>query len=315
MFDSIRHSIRETNTPFSRVTGIAALVVACSTIVDAVTAKDADTLLYALVATGIALGFAGFTFSRGASLHPAVGLVGVLILAAALCVLIMLAETPVMVTNNFLLIPMVAVYLGWFYPTRIATAVFLLLMLLVTIAVAFNPFESIWTVYTNVFLVSAFSLFSSGFLQRQLNTLAATDVLTGALNRRGFERVSSMEVARAARLGEPLTLAVIDFDNFKEINDSRGHAAGDQELVDAVTAWRSVLRPYDWISRTGGDEFVLLLAGITENEARATIGRLRESHASSWSAGVVSLIPGEDVQTALRRADALLYANKKPAED
>ncbi|HTY07902.1 MAG TPA: diguanylate cyclase, partial [Candidatus Edwardsbacteria bacterium] len=89
--------------------------------------------------------------------------------------------------------------------------------------------------------------------------LAATDPLTGLLNRRQLEVEVELEVNRARRLQLPISVLYGDLDHFKRVNDEHGHACGDQLLQDTARALQSGVRPYDRISRFGGDEFVLLL--------------------------------------------------------
>src|SRR5205823_5425701 len=97
----------------------------------------------------------------------------------------------------------------------------------------------------------------SGILRERL--LARTDPLTGAANARTFYEAVAVEAGRACRAARPLTLAYLDLDNFKQLNDRLGHAAGDAALVHVVQATRLNLRPADLLARLGGDEFALLL--------------------------------------------------------
>ncbi len=103
------------------------------------------------------------------------------------------------------------------------------------------------------------------------------DALTGALNRRGFEHELSREQERARRTGEPLCVVMIDCDNFKGVNDSLGHAAGDVVLKTVATRLREGLRPTDPLGRIGGDEFLALLPGAGMGQALHVAERLRLS--------------------------------------
>src|SRR5439155_594241 len=87
--------------------------------------------------------------------------------------------------------------------------------------------------------------------------------LTGCLNRRGFGERFQAELNGAERSGQPLSLLQIDLDNFKQINDTRGHAAGDELLIWVVRSLQETLRPTDWVGRLGGDEFAVLLPGAS----------------------------------------------------
>ena len=153
-------------------------------------------------------------------------------------------------------------------------------------------------------------------LERQraeLERVSRVDPLTGALNRRGFEERLSRELADAARSGRPITLAVIDLDDFKIVNDRDGHAAGDALLCETVTLLTATLRPMDAIGRLGGDEFTVLLPGVGRGDSGVVVGRLLAALAGTVPASLgQSCFPvdGIDASELFRRADASLYAAK-----
>ena len=152
--------------------------------------------------------------------------------------------------------------------------------------------------------------------------LSRTDALTGLLNARAFREVADAEMARAKRYAQPLSLAFIDIDDFKHLNDSRGHGAGDRLLKCVGGAIRANLRSSDVVARQGGDEFVVLLPLSGEEAARATVEKLgaRVSEATvqeEWpftlSIGVITCKPGEPagtVDAVLEAADCLMYEAK-----
>ena len=107
-----------------------------------------------------------------------------------------------------------------------------------------------------------------------IRTAASTDALTGLLNHGAMQVRVREEVARAARDGQPLCCVLIDLDDFKRVNDERGHPAGDALLRRVADALRAEVRPYDHLARYGGDEFVILLPGTGEEEARAVAERV-----------------------------------------
>jgi diguanylate cyclase (GGDEF)-like protein len=150
-------------------------------------------------------------------------------------------------------------------------------------------------------------------VSRGVRRQAVTDALTGALNRGGLRIAAERAAARRRRRTQELTVAALDLDAFKQVNDRDGHAGGDRLLAEAVDAWQSVLRGDDVLARTGGDEFVLLMPGTTETEAAAVLERLRRSHPVAWSAGVATWRPGEPLEACLQRADERLYAAKAAA--
>lgn len=149
---------------------------------------------------------------------------------------------------------------------------------------------------------------------------AFTDALTGALNRRGFEDAFRREVARSHRNGRQLALALIDLDDFKRLNDTFGHHAGDEALVHLVSSLRAALRPSDIIARFGGEEFVVLLPDTALVEATAAIARVQRQFAvgripnrgpaPTFSAGVVVREVDEMLEWTLQRADKATYAAK-----
>jgi diguanylate cyclase (GGDEF)-like protein len=149
-----------------------------------------------------------------------------------------------------------------------------------------------------------------GRLSARLHAQAHTDDLTGLLNRTGFALAAARQRAIAARGGESLALAVIDLDDFKAVNDHAGHAAGDRLQAELASAWAASLRPADVLARYGGDEFVLLLPGATEDQAERVLARLAQTHPSSWTAGVVLCSTHESLDEAIARADERLYGAK-----
>ncbi|HTZ62903.1 MAG TPA: GGDEF domain-containing protein [Solirubrobacteraceae bacterium] len=150
-----------------------------------------------------------------------------------------------------------------------------------------------------------------GDLGESLRRQADTDYLTGLLNRNGFLAAATRERAVADRSGQPLTLAVLDLDGFKKINDHDGHAAGDRLLATLGRDWRSCVRSGDILARHGGDEFVLLMPCTAPGGAAAVLARMRtRQDAVCWSCGVSEWLEGESLDAALARADRHLYRAK-----
>jgi diguanylate cyclase (GGDEF)-like protein len=151
--------------------------------------------------------------------------------------------------------------------------------------------------------------------------LARTDPLTGAANGRTFYEAVAAESERATRTDRPLTLAYLDLDNFKQLNDQLGHAAGDAALVDLVQMIRPALRSIDMLARLGGDEFALLLPETDATGAVALLTRLQELLAREMaragrsvtaSIGAVTFLrPVWDVDLMVQKVDALMYAAKR----
>ncbi|HEU4978402.1 MAG TPA: diguanylate cyclase [Solirubrobacteraceae bacterium] len=149
--------------------------------------------------------------------------------------------------------------------------------------------------------------------RQELSRVSRSDPLTDCLNRRGFEERFAAELARASRDGTPLGLVLVDLDDFKQINDSRGHAAGDELLRWTVTALSAHLRPTDALGRLGGDEFALLVPGAGEQHTAALAQRLQSvlSERTPASFGLASFpLDGSDREELHQHADLDLYAVK-----
>jgi diguanylate cyclase (GGDEF)-like protein len=152
-----------------------------------------------------------------------------------------------------------------------------------------------------------------------LARLALTDPLTGLSNRHAGERALERDVARARRAGLPFSIALLDLDEFKQVNDRFGHAAGDDILRQVSRILTSTFRASDLAVRWGGDEFMVLLpdatgtgATIFAERARMQVeGMTAPSGKVTISAGVVEIKSDELPHDAIRRADAQLYAAKR----
>ena len=163
------------------------------------------------------------------------------------------------------------------------------------------------TVVTTAVLTEAQSRLSA-----RLRSDAHTDPLTGLANRRSWEAEASRSLARALRSGEPLSVAVLDLDDFKVVNDRDGHSAGDRLLRQLAAHWSERLRTSDLLGRHGGDEFVVCLPGTGREDAREVLRRLdRDSAPIGWSVGLATARPGDTLVTLLQRADEALYVSKR----
>ena len=157
----------------------------------------------------------------------------------------------------------------------------------------------------------------------RLAAQASTDPLTGLANHRTFHDRLRAEVARANRHGRSLTLALIDVDHFKQINDSAGHETGDRVLAAIGERLRSAARAEDLLARIGGDEFALLLPESDRMEALSAVERARQLVAGEsygpWrvtiSAGICDLATAGDAEEIFRLADGALYWSKAHGRD
>ncbi|HEY0278694.1 MAG TPA: GGDEF domain-containing protein [Solirubrobacterales bacterium] len=151
-------------------------------------------------------------------------------------------------------------------------------------------------------------------LNTRLRTQLVTDPLTGLLNRAGFAVAANRLLALAAREHLPVSVALIDLDGFKQVNDLNGHAAGDELLADLGAAWAREMRGSEVLARMGGDEFALLLVADTDATADA-LRRMRAASPVGWSVGVVGWQRGESLEAAMARADEKLYRAKGEARE
>jgi diguanylate cyclase (GGDEF)-like protein len=156
-------------------------------------------------------------------------------------------------------------------------------------------------------------------------TMARTDPLTGAANGRTFYELAQAELLRVRRTGRPFTVAYLDVDNFKSVNDRLGHATGDALLQRVAETIRTNTRDTDLTARLGGDEFAIMLpetdaAGAATLLARLREILLREVASAGWpvtySIGAATFLwPPPDVDAVVRRVDALMYAGKRAGKD
>lgn len=158
------------------------------------------------------------------------------------------------------------------------------------------------------------AIVGSGLLCRGIISVrdaAVTDPLTGLQNRTGLWEECERAITICRRLNQPLTLAHIDLDGFKEVNDREGHAEGDRILRLCAERWAGVIRAGDTLARIGGDEFLLILPGSDSGDARRLMGRLREVSPIEWCFGAAEMRHNEDIQGCMDRADIELYESKR----
>ena len=156
----------------------------------------------------------------------------------------------------------------------------------------------------------------------QVSEQVREDQLTGTLNRRGLDDAMQREVARAERRKSPLCVAILDLDNFKKLNDTYGHQAGDDALVHLSQVVKQTLRPTDIVARYGGEEFIVLFSDTNLKQAVDVMRRLQrqltkqfflhnhERLLITFSAGVARLKAGESQESVFARADKAMYQAK-----
>jgi two-component system cell cycle response regulator len=147
---------------------------------------------------------------------------------------------------------------------------------------------------------------------QDLRQEALRDALTGMLNRRGILEVLGCELKNAQQEESFTSVLMIDLNDFKKINDTRGHAAGDEVLRSVADALRTTIRTRDRVGRLGGDEFLVVLTSTGAEEAKMLVERLRNcSSAASLAIGAATGQGADLADVLIRRADEAMYADKR----
>lgn len=157
----------------------------------------------------------------------------------------------------------------------------------------------------------------------EMSRLANTDQLTGVYNRRGFEQEFQRVLSAATRYGETGVLIYVDLDGFKPINDTYGHAAGDEMLIEVARVLDDHIRPHDMVARLGGDEFAILLTRTEWKDGLKRAERIKHilnTHYVAWkdkhiamraSLGFQCYGPNADANTLIQSADSAMYQSKR----
>ncbi|MCB1916299.1 MAG: diguanylate cyclase [Rhodocyclaceae bacterium] len=169
-----------------------------------------------------------------------------------------------------------------------------------------------------------------GRLQHELDQaseMVRHDALTGALNRKGMDDALAREISRARRRGTPLCIGLLDVDNFKQLNDTYGHHAGDDALRHLAAVIRENVRPQDSVARYGGEEFVIVLPDTDSEDAMVALTRLQRALTKryflagnsklliTFSAGITRIADEENAEAAIARADRAMYLAKRAGKN
>ena len=214
------------------------------------------------------------------------------------------------VNRNYSLLVAVISALAWLISNLLAGEIYI------------HPSIGLWNTLVRLGFFTIVSILLTNLKEamEKEKTLSRTDYLTGITNSRAFYELASFELLRAKRYAHPLTVAYIDLDNFKQINDQLGHSVGDDLLKVVAETLRTNLRGTDILARMGGDEFVVLLPEADEKSAKVAITRARVSllkvmEQNKWkvtfSIGAITFSElSLNVDEVLRQSDELMYLVK-----
>ena len=246
----------------------------------------------------------GRSFTRGEA---------TVMLAIQLAAIAMLTSTSHLATAGFsngVGLPLVGIYTSLLL-SRPAVIVYYLGLAAYVVAVARHGHSTLTTAAVVIVLESTIATEIVRVLFERMRWLARADPLTGVLNRHGLEAVGHRLLTRARRRRTPVSVVLVDLDDLRAVNNSRGHRAGDDLLVAATRQWLEDLSGDEVVGRVGGDEFVLMLPGLDEDQAHARIQALAAEATVRWTAGVAQLHGEESLADLIERADQAMYARKR----
>ena len=280
--------------------------------------------------------FTLFPVRKGLTLsNPAGGIVAIGLGLAALAVLAVrpdrpgpataaaMAATPVVMAFHRTIIaefvcligPMfLAMYLRAFYPPRRGAALVAMLTAACVAALAVAPAPKLSIDYAIFAIAIVGAAESFGLLTRALVSAACTDPLTGLLNRAGWEIATADLLARSRSAARTVTVLALDIDNFKQINDTKGHLAGDEHLIGRAAIWREALPPKAVLARLGGDEFAVCIADRADGSPGTAERFVADVRAKTPGTSIGRTSCGgesADIAALHAAADADLYATKR----
>jgi diguanylate cyclase (GGDEF)-like protein len=192
-------------------------------------------------------------------------------------------------------------------------------------------FSSPWIPFWNTLVRLGHFMVTAELLSRlherldRETAMARTDALTGLLNARSFLEAVRAELARSSRYRRKFSIAYLDLDDFKAVNDQHGHDAGDALLRDVAHALRAAVRVTDQVARMSGDEFAVLLPETDERTADPVLKKLHgavldETSRKAWTVGVTVggvtfATPPDTAEAAIRAGDSVMYAAKRAGKN
>lgn len=185
---------------------------------------------------------------------------------------------------------------------------------------------SVWNLIMRLgfFLMVAFSLLEIKRLLKNEQTFARTDFLTSIANSRAFYDLAQIEIDRSVRFSRPFTIAYIDIDNFKQVNDTLGHLQGDSLLQSVAKTIKDNIRSIDIVARLGGDEFAILFTETNEENAKTALNKVQKELLSivknndwpvTFSIGAVTCYESCDLEELITEVDKLMYTVKESGKN
>lgn len=307
------------NTLYSLATGALAIAFGATGVVSLLigdlTSIDKIVTTLGVLASAV---IAPIVFTQGRRLHKSAGMILILTFLFIGIVHIWVGVDRHNVFIALQEVPIFALFVAGFYRPVTARLFAFVMLVLVSGAMLFGNLGGMWTASsvgpanlpsTIIFVVICCE--AGIVIQAWFDEKTTVDVLTGALNRAGFMDAARAELRRAERSGSVTSVALVDIDAFKHVNDTRGHAAGDALLQDLVRQWRSLTRTNDVVGRLGGDEFILLFPDTPLRTAEMVVERLRARSPHPWSYGVTEVRGDEDLSDVVHRADLAMYRSRR----
>jgi len=233
--------------------------------------------------------------------------------------------------SAFFLLPIS--FFTWFVSRRagllscLMSGAIILIVNLISSIYDFNPLDAYWNavVWTSFFVLITFIIADLRSLHYRERELARVDTLTGVATRLAFYEFGRDEINRARRMNQPITLAYLDIDSFKQINDQNGHTTGDKVLHAVAQGIRETIRRTDMVSRMGGDEFALLLPNTSREAGRKLLEKVidllsttmkQKGWPVTFSVGAVTFLSApESVERMIEHADETMYSVKQTGKN
>ncbi|MFD5599647.1 GGDEF domain-containing protein [Leucobacter sp. NPDC058333] len=225
---------------------------------------------------------------------------------------VLISPNAVRALNTAVLFGPFFLYLVWFMPMWFARVLGYSWIVLVDVLILLKFGPSVASVLMTITVTGLVLGELIGEFKRRLERTSITDPLCDVWNPRGFRRLLDRAVASSLRSGKPLTMLYLDLDDFKQVNDRKGHIEGDRVLQQFSRSMQERSRPQDIFARFGGDEFVLLLVDADASLARSIAERMHEEVAlPRWSYGIAEWEPGESSDDFISRADFEMLGSKR----